>query len=329
MRTRLKSDPGVLAGVRRQAISDLRRLYFSKQWLVIFGVVIVAVGLAYVGARSFAETTQSTFVTTVNDYQANGISLDSALSAPVEVSGSGGNQTITNPLRFDFEGVAAARNAVTGLAFVSTALDVAIFLVLPLLLLFVGGSLALSDRAAGLARCPRRVGARCRGPPCCGLRGRGRCDLTHLRGCSSGRPRGTEDLADPGPRIRLWPSATAGSALRAQGGICPGGGRGVLGSGVSIGSSEPHHVLALPGRGPRVVRPAHRGVVGPAQPDGRRGSRCARLLGSVQGLAHGRGRPRTSLDGRSGGSSCDAPCRLADQSPRSRQVAGREAWGRH
>ena len=149
MRTRLKSDPGVLAGVRRQAISDLRRLYFSKQWLVIFGVVIVAVGLAYVGARSFAETTQSTFVTTVNDYQANGISLDSALSAPVEVSGSGGNQTITNPLRFDFEGVAAARNAVTGLAFVSTALDVAIFLVLPLLLLFVGGSLALSDRAAG------------------------------------------------------------------------------------------------------------------------------------------------------------------------------------
>ena len=35
MRTRLKSDPGVLAGVRRQAISDLRRLYFSKQWLVI------------------------------------------------------------------------------------------------------------------------------------------------------------------------------------------------------------------------------------------------------------------------------------------------------
>lgn len=130
----------------RQVRSELAYLLYSRVLLIVGAVLAAGVVFAFVGSVSHAKSAHESFVNQVREYADRGISLESVLAQPVAVTRSNGQETIDNPLKYDFLELGKSVHAVQGTAMISTALDFVTFLVVPLLFLILGGYLANVDR---------------------------------------------------------------------------------------------------------------------------------------------------------------------------------------
>lgn len=135
--------------VLRELRAELLIVRYTRLAWVTAAVLAAGALAAYLGSRSHALAAVTSFEQQVSRFAAEGITLESALAAPVSITVSGGSQTIDNPLKYDFLQLSSAVQAVEPGAMAATALDVVTFLVVPLLFLFLGTRIALVDRAAG------------------------------------------------------------------------------------------------------------------------------------------------------------------------------------
>lgn len=130
----------------RQARSELGYLAHARYLTVLAVIMAAGVTLAFVGSLSHARATHQNFLDEVAAYEARGITLADALASPVVVTRAGGQETIDNPLKYDFLEVGKAVSAVQGSGMISTALDFTTFLVVPLIFLLLGAYSANFDR---------------------------------------------------------------------------------------------------------------------------------------------------------------------------------------
>lgn len=127
--------------------AELRYLAYSRTVLVLCAVVGLGAGVAFVSSLGAARSAHDNFVHQVQVFEANGITLESALAAPVVVTANGNAETIDNPLKYDYLQVGEAVHAVDGiLPFVGTALDFVTFIVIPIVMIAIGLFVATNDR---------------------------------------------------------------------------------------------------------------------------------------------------------------------------------------
>ena len=142
---------GPMISISRQCVSELQFLRFSRYLYVLLAVVAAGVVIAFTGSLSNAQSAHENFVDQVKVFQQNGITLDEALNKPVVVTRAGDQETIDNPLKYDYLEVGKAVRAVEGTAMIGTALDLVTFIVAPLLFLILGANLANYDRTSRTA----------------------------------------------------------------------------------------------------------------------------------------------------------------------------------
>lgn len=135
----------------RQALSELRLLTYSRYLHVILAVLAVGVIISFTGSVSAARSAHTSFVREVATYESNGVTLAEALAAPMSVTTDGDQETIDNPLKYDYLELGKSVHAVQGMAMIGTALDLVTFIVIPLLFLIVGSYLSNVDRLARTA----------------------------------------------------------------------------------------------------------------------------------------------------------------------------------
>jgi hypothetical protein len=135
--------------IARQARAELLFLHFSRRLLLVGLVLLAAVVVSFTGSVSAASSANDNFVRQVAVFEKNGVALEDALKAPMSVSRDGPAETIDNPLKYDYLGVAKAVASVHGTAMAGTALDLSTFIVIPLLFLVLGAGIARHDPASG------------------------------------------------------------------------------------------------------------------------------------------------------------------------------------
>lgn len=136
----------------RELVAELRYQHYSRRPYVLLLVLAAAVAVAFTGSLSHAHAAHEFFVQQVRSYEQNGVDVEAALAAPVQVTTDGAQETVDNPLKYDFLQVGESLAALKGLAMVGTALDLTTFVVVPLAFLMYGAWLALYDDRARTSR---------------------------------------------------------------------------------------------------------------------------------------------------------------------------------
>lgn len=137
--------PTSMTRISRQTASDLRLLFYARLLLVFVAVLGAGVIVSFTGSLSAAKSEHSLFLQHVKDHERDGITLAEELARPLTVTRSGGQENISNPLKFDFLELGKSVRALQGTAMISTALDLVTFVVAPLLFLIIGSYLATVD----------------------------------------------------------------------------------------------------------------------------------------------------------------------------------------
>lgn len=131
--------------ITRELVAELRYQHYSKR-IYLLGLVLAAgVVIAFAGSFSHARAAHTFFLRQVETYEQNGESVEEALAGPVTVTTDGNQETVDNPLKYDFLQVGESLAALKGAAMVGTALDLVTFVFVPLAFLMYGAWLALYD----------------------------------------------------------------------------------------------------------------------------------------------------------------------------------------
>ncbi|WP_422934354.1 hypothetical protein [Sinomonas sp. P47F7] len=112
--------------------------------------VLLGSCLGLLGAAANAPARIDRYLATKNQAERNGLTLQAAMSAPVDIVHKGPQSFIDNPLRYDYE---AAFNAVRALEpqfVVGSSLEMTTFIFFPAIFFIYGCSLAVSDLRHGL-----------------------------------------------------------------------------------------------------------------------------------------------------------------------------------
>ncbi|WP_415854226.1 hypothetical protein [Sinomonas sp. G460-2] len=112
--------------------------------------VLVSSCLGLVGAAANVPARIDRYLATKDQAEHNGITLQAAMSAPVNIVREGPRSFIDNPLRYDYEAAFNALRAMEPRFVVGSSLEMATFIFFPAIFFIYGCSLAVADLRQGL-----------------------------------------------------------------------------------------------------------------------------------------------------------------------------------
>lgn len=138
--------------ITRELVVELRYQHYTKRIYLLVLVLVAGVLIAFTGSLSHARGAHTFFLQQVETYKQNGVSVEEALAAPMSVTIDGNQETVDNPLKYDFLQVGESLAALKGTGMVGTSLDLVTFVFMPLTFLMYGAWLALYDDRARTSR---------------------------------------------------------------------------------------------------------------------------------------------------------------------------------